>query len=54
MFMIYFDFLPKDDSVCKKLEKLNHNFNYTHNIWFDEAMSAALMSTRRHIFIFSN
>ena len=31
IFMFYFDFLSKDDSVCKKLEKkLNHNFNYTH------------------------
>ena len=30
IFMFYFDFLSQDDSVCKKLEKLNHNFNYTH------------------------
>ena len=28
--MFYFDFLSWDDSVCKKLEKLNHNFNYPH------------------------
>ena len=28
--MFYFDFLSSDDSVWKILEKLNHNFNYTH------------------------
>ena len=30
IFMCYFDFLSLDDSVCKKLEKINHKFNYTH------------------------
>ena len=30
IFMFYFDFIPQDDSVCKKLEKYNHKFNYTH------------------------
>ena len=29
IFMFYFDFLSKDDSLCKKLEKLNHKLNYT-------------------------
>ena len=30
IFMFHFDFLSKDDSVCKKLEKLNHKLIYTH------------------------
>ena len=30
IFMLYFDFLSSDDSVCKKFEKLNHKLNYTH------------------------
>ena len=30
IFMFYLDFLSLDDSVCKKLEKLKHKFNYTH------------------------
>ena len=30
IFMFYFDLLSYDDSVCKKLEKLNHKLNYTH------------------------
>ena len=30
IFMFYFYFLAEDDLVWKKLEKLNHNFNYTH------------------------
>ena len=29
LFLCFNDFLEYDDSVCKKLEKLNHNFNYT-------------------------
>ena len=28
--MFYFVFLSQDEYVCKKLEQLNHNFNYTH------------------------
>ena len=28
IFMFYFEFLAKDDSACKKLEKLDHKFNY--------------------------
>ena len=27
IFMFYFDFSSYDDSVCKKLEKVNHKFN---------------------------
>ena len=30
IFMLYLYFLSQDDYVCKRLEKLNHNFNYTH------------------------
>ena len=32
LLLLLFDFyfLALDDSVCKKLEKLNHNFNYTY------------------------
>ena len=29
-FMFYFDFLWLADALCKKLEKWNHNINYTH------------------------
>ena len=28
--MFYLYLLSLDDYVCKKLEQLNHNFNYTH------------------------
>ena len=30
IFMFYFNLLSSHYSVCKKLEKLTHNFNYTH------------------------
>ena len=30
IFIFYVYFLAEDDYICKIIEKLNHNFNYTH------------------------